>query len=263
MSEETKIGIKMEEETKPLKKLCEKLEESIGAEFNKGIEQIDVEEMGKAIDMLKDLYEAKKYMLEGCYFKSVVSAMEEYGEDEEMEDDERRGYRGQPRSASGRFMSRGDGRRSNRGRGSRRGYESPMMEYDDMDYEDMQYMRDMDRPYGRMGYSGSGSSGGSSMVGSTSGNSSMNSGSSNMGYSESGSNYGSRMQRESREGKSGQMRRGYIEAKEQGKDKTEKMKSLEDYMKSMAEDLTEAIENASPEERSMVKNKLSVLTQKM
>ena len=30
-------------------------------------------------------------------------------------------------------MSRGDGRRSNRGRGSRRGYESSMMEYDDMD----------------------------------------------------------------------------------------------------------------------------------
>ena len=137
---------------------------------------------------------------------------------------------------------------------SRRGYEAPMMMQDDREY-----MRDMDRMDGRMYYT----SGENSMSGSTSGNSSMNSGSSNMGYSESGSNYGSRMQRDSREGKSGQMRRGYIEAKEQGKDKTEKMKSLEDYMKSMAEDLTEAIENASPEERSMVKNKLSVLTQKM
>lgn len=258
MAEETKIAMKLEKELEPIKKMCETLEDAAKHELSKGVENVDAKELGEVVDMIKDLYEAKEKIVKACYYKGILEAMEEhdFDDEEDIMDEGRRGYRGQPRSQSGRYMSRGDGRRSNRGRGSRRGYESSMMEYGDMDYEDMQYMRDMDRPYGRMGYSGSGSSGGSSMGGSTSGqsgNSSMNSG--QMGYSDGG--------RDRREGRSGQSRRGYMEAKEQGKDKTEKMKSLEDYMKSMAEDLTEAIENASPEERSMVKNKLSVLTQKM
>lgn len=80
------------------------------------------------------------------------------------------------------------------------------------------------------------------------------------GYSESGNQGGGR---DSREGRSGQSRRGYIEAKEQNKEKSEKMKNLEDYMKSIAEDITEAIEGASPEERSMTKQKLQMIAQKM
>ena len=264
MAEETKIAMKLEKELEPIKKMCETLEDAAKHELSKGIENVDAKELGEVVDMIKDLYEAKEKIVKACYYKGILEAMEEhdFDDEEDIMDEGRRGYRGQPRSQSGRYMSRGDGRRSNRGRGSRRGYESPMMEYDDMDYEDMQYMRDMDRPYGRMGYSGSGSSG-SSMSGSTSGNSSMNSGSSNMGYSESGSNYGSRMQRDSREGRSGQMRRGYMEAKEQGKDKQQKMKELEDYMKELSSDVTEMIGDASPEEKSLLKQKMQVLMQKI
>lgn len=269
--EESKIAMKIEEETKGIKKMCEQLGKTVEYEFDKGIEQVDTAEMKEAIDMLKDLYAMKKDIVESCYYKQIMEAMEEseYGEDYDYEG--RKGYIGQPRSQRGRFMSRGDGRRSNsggrsRGRG-RRGYEDPMMmDDDDMeDMYDMEYMRDMDRGMGKMYYSGgggssSGGSGGRSSGGMSGGSSSGGSGGSSggggsMGYSEGG--------RDSREGRSGQSRRGYMEAKEQGKDKGEKMKSLEEYMKSMAEDLTEAIENASPEERSMVKNKLSVLTQKM
>lgn len=218
---------------KNIHSMIEKLSEVAKCELDKGVENIDTKEMGEVAEIIKELSEAE-------YYAKISKAMDEaeYGEDYDYmgayDEHERKGYRGQRRDSRGRYMSR-------------RGYEAPMMMQDDREY-----MRDMDRMGGRMYYT----SGNSSMGGSTSGqsgNSSMNSG--QMGYSDGG--------RDRREGRSGQSRRGYMEAKEQGKDKTEKMKSLEDYMKSMAEDLTEAIENASPEERSMVKNKLSVLTQKM
>jgi hypothetical protein len=123
----------------------------------------------------------------------------------------------------------------------------------DMDWDDMEYQRDMDRPYGRMGYSGSNTTNSSSM-----------SGNSNMGYSEgNGGQYSSRMQRDSREGRSGQMRRGYMEAKEEGKDKAEKMKELENYMKELSSDVTEMISDASPEEKSMLKTKMQTLLTKI
>lgn len=238
MAEETKIGIKLEEETKPIKKMCEKLMDSVNHELDKGIENVDTKELGEAIDMIKDLYEAKKEMYEACYYKQIMEAMEEHDfeDEEEIMDEGRRGYRGQRRDSRGRYMSR-------------RGYESPMM-HDEM--------REMDYMDGRMYYGGStGGGSGSSMGGSSS---SMGSG--NRGYSEGGQ-MSSRMQRDGREGRSGEARRGYIESKETGKEKSEKMRELETYMKSMAEDLTEAIEGATPEERALAKNKLSALVQKM
>lgn len=260
MAEETKVGMKLDMELEPIKDMCKKLEEAVKHELSKGIENVDAKELGEVVDMIKDLYEAKEKIVKACYYKGVLEAMEEHDfeDEDEIEEEGRRGYRGQPRSQSGRFMSRGDGRRSNRGRSSRRGYDDMMM-YDDMDYDEMERMRDMDRmSYGRMGYSGSGSSGGSSMGGSSS--SGMSSGSmgsqgGSRGYSDGG--------RDSREGRSGQMRRGYMEAKEKGADKQQKMKELEDYMKELSSDVTEMIGDASPEEKSMLKNKMQVLIQKI
>lgn len=254
MAEETKVGMKLDMELEPIKDMCKKLEEAVKHELSKGIENVDAKELGEVVDMIKDLYEAKEKIVKACYYKGVLEAMEEHDfeDEDEIEEEGRRGYRGQPRSQSGRFMSRGDGRRSNRGRSSRRGYDDMMM-YDDMDYEEMERMRDMDRPYGRMGYSGSNTTSGSSM-----------SGNSNMGYSDSnGGQYSSRMQRDSREGRSGQMRRGYMESKEKGADKQQKMKELEDYMKELSSDVTEMIGDASPEEKAMLKNKMQVLMQKI
>lgn len=286
MAEETKIGIKLEEETKPIKKMCEKLMDSINYELDKGIENVDTKELGEAIDMIKDLYEAKEKMVKACYYKQIMEAMEEHDfeDEEEIMDEGRRGYRGQPRSESGRFMSLGDGRRSNRGRGGRRGYESPMMMYDDWD--EMRRMSDFED--GRMYYGGSGSSssgGGSSMGGSrggsSSGGSGMSGGSSSgmsggssggssgggggsRGYSEgNGGNMSSRMQRDGREGRSGESRRGYMESKEMGKDKSEKMRELETYMKDLGEDMSEMISGMSPEEKALMKNKLSGLMTKI
>ncbi len=302
--EKSKIGMHLEEESKPLKKICEKLMDAVNYELDKGIENIDTKELGEAIDMIKDLYEAKKEMYEACYYKSIMEAMEEHDfeNEEEIMDEGRKGYRGRSRDSMGRFTSRG-GR--GRGRG-RRGYEMPMMMYDDDmdDWDEMERMRDMDRmSYGRMGYSGGGSggsggssSGGSSRGGSSSGGSSQggqgggqssggmsggsssgggsgqssggsSSGGSSRGYEEgysAGYSEGSRgNQRDGREGRSGQKRRGYMEAKENGKDKQEKMKELENYMKELSTDVTEMIDEASQEEKNMLKNKLQVLMQKI
>jgi hypothetical protein len=66
-----------------------------------------------------------------------------------------------------------------------------------------------------------------------------------------------------REGRSGQSRRGYMDAKEQGADKQAKMKELESYMKDLSEDVSEMISNASPEEKSLLKQKMQVLMQKI
>lgn len=242
-----------------IKNMHEMIEKLVGcakAEFDKkGIEQIDAEEMGKVTDMIKDLAEAQ-------YYRTLVVAMEEseYGSDYDEEgpiEDGRRGYRGQPRSkTSGRYMSRGDGRRSNHGR---RGYE----EMNQMYYDD-EYMRDMDRyNMGRMYYTdgGSGNSSNSGMSGGNSG--------ATRGYSEGGSGgryYGGESggQMNSR---SENARRGYEEAKKSDNGspeaKKKSMEGLEHYMKELSEDMTEMVGKMDDSEKAMLKQKLQVLIQKI
>lgn len=261
MAEETKIGIKLEEEVKPIKKMCERLMDTVNHELEKGIENVDTKELGEAIDIIKDLYEAKKFMLESCYYKSVIEAMEEYGEEEEWEDDGRRGYRGQPRSESGRFMSRNDGRRSNRGRG-RRNYDMDMM-YDEMDMDYMNYGGG-----GKMYYQGGSGSSGSSQGQSSGGSQSGQSSSGMSAYGGMRGYSGESGQRDSREGRSGQARRRYYDAKSSNsgntaEEKKEKMQSLEEYTKELATDVTEMIQDASPEERTLLKQKMQNLMAKI
>ena len=224
--------------------MVEKLREFAKCESDKGIEQVDTKEMGEVAEIIKELSEAE-------YYAKISKAMDEaeYGEDYDYmgayDEHSRKGYRGQRRDSRGRYMSR-------------RGYETPMMMYDDMDYESMEHMRDMDRPYGRMGYAGSGSYGGHSSSG-------MNSGQSNMGNSGSSSSGGNRGNSESRYDRA---RRGYEETKEMHKsnsseDKQHKIKSLEEYMKELSEDVTSMIEGMSPEEKTLAKTKLQTLAQKV
>lgn len=224
--------------------MVEKLSEFAKCELDKGIEQVDTKEMGEVAEIIKELSEAE-------YYAKISKAMDEaeYGEDYDYmgayDEHSRKGYRGQRRDSRGRYMSR-------------RGYETPMMMYDDMDYESMEHMRDMDRPYGRMGYAGSGSYGGHSSSG-------MNGGQSNMGNSGSSSSGGNRGNSESRYDRA---RRGYEETKEMHKsnsseDKQHKIKSLEEYMKELSEDVTSMIEGMSPEEKTLAKTKLQTLAQKV
>lgn len=139
-----------DETMKKMAGIEEKLLMMLEMETAKGLEAVDAEEMGKVVDMIKDLGEAK-------YYCSIVLAMEE---ERTMGDEgEVMGYNNR-RYASGRFAPKG--------RGSM-GYE-PMM---------------MDEPYDMMGYT-SGGSGGSS--GGSSGSSGGQGGS--QGGSGGGSGYG-------------------------------------------------------------------------
>lgn len=225
---------------KMMHEMIEKLTECAKSEIDKkGIEELDAEEFGKATDIIKDLAEA-------MYYRTLTEAMKEseYGEDYDEYgpmDEERRYYIGQPRDSMGRYTSRRRG-------GRRIGYEEPPYYHmtPDMyhDWDGMmeeERMRDIDRvSHGRMYYT--------EPIRSTTTTGSM--------HDTTGS-------RDKREGRSGQMRRGYMEAKEIGKDKADKMKSLEDYMKSLAEDITEMISDASPEEKAMLKQKMQVLMTKI
>ena len=222
--------------------IIEKLAETTKVELDKGIENVDTKEMGEVADIIKDLAEAE-------YYAKISKAMDEaeYGEDYDYmgayDEHERRGYRGQPRDSKGRYMSR---------RGRRMGYEEPIYM---SDMYPMEHYRDMDRMDGRMYYT-SGSMGTNSM-GSQEQSSNVSSNmSGNRGYSD-------RMDRDNREGRSGERRRGYMEAKEKGMDKQSKMKELEEYMKELSSDVTEMINDASQEEKTMLKNKMQVLMQKI
>ena len=203
MHEETKIEMKLEEETKPIKKICEKVIDIVSTEFEKGAENVDTKEMGEAIDILKDLYEAKEKIVKACYYKYILAAMEkeeteeeetkkimekmreEYGsEDEEME---RRFYDNYRYKRTGRFAPKG--------RGSyvgRRGYEEPpyyRMTPEMYKDHDAEWYRDMDRMTGNRMYfsSGDGSNGGN--MGGSRSDGSMGGNSGNMGGSSSSKGY--------------------------------------------------------------------------
>lgn len=231
-------------------KLAEKIADCLKAKVEgKGIDNIegqDLVELGMWTDIIKDLV---------CYDKDkkIIEAMDEAEESEEamkyieMYEDypERKGYRGQPRSkTSGRFMRRGDGRRSN----GRRGYEDMMM-YDE-DWEEMERMRDYDRESGKMYYS-SGNMGGSSSSGMSGG--SMGSQGGSRGYSES---------------RYDRARRGYEETKAMHnsgsvEDKQLTMKEAEKMVNVIFDELEESLSDAPKEVKDMIKNKGMTKLQKI
>ena len=229
----------------------EKLAEAIRCEFDKGIENVNTAEMGKATDMLKDAAEAE-------YYARIAKAMEDAEkEDEESqkymlkqlkeeygEDDGRRYYDNYRYMRTGRFAPKGRGTYM-----PRRGYETPIeyrMTPEMYREHDPEYYRDMDRDMGRMYYTETGMSG-------------------NTGNSSRTGNGG---MRDGREGRSGASRRSYIETKEMHPDNSQeskqmKMKELEKYMGELSGDITEMIAGASNEEKTMLKAKLQTLMQKI
>lgn len=71
--------------------ICElkkKLVKIVDTELNeKSTKELNTEELGQVVDMIKDLAEAEKCCQEACYYQSVVKAM-----DEAQEEDRRMGY---------------------------------------------------------------------------------------------------------------------------------------------------------------------------
>ena len=71
------------------------------------------------------------------------------------------------------------------------------------------------------------------------------------------------MMRDHREGKSPMSRRRYMEAKEMKQDKNTQLQELEKYIKELSHDVVEMIEDASPEEKKYLANKISALATKV
>lgn len=69
--------------------------------------------------------------------------------------------------------------------------------------------------------------------------------------------------RDMKEGKSGLSRKKYMEGKMLGKDKIKQMQELEEYMHELTTDLTEMVQDASPEEKALLQQKISTLATKI
>ena len=194
-----------------------------------GIDNIE----GQHLEELEKWTEIAKNIV--CYDKdyNIVEAMKEAENEDnmraiEMYEDypERRYYDNYRYKTSGRFAPKGKGSYM-----PRRGYEEPpyyRMNPEMYREHDPEYWRDMDRKDGKMYYT-------------------------------------EPITMESRYDKA---KRGYEESKMTHKENTPeskqaKMKDLEMYLKELSEDVTQLLADATPEERSMVKNKMQVLTQKL
>ncbi len=169
-----------------------------------------------------------------CFEKDylIIEAMEESDADEnakafmEMDEDYPKRYYNHNRYKNGRYAPKGHGRI--------RGYVEP--EYHDMtDMEGMERMRDMDANMGRMYYTEP------------------------INSNESDNTH---VVRDSREGRSGMMRRTYMESKEvhtngTAEDKKAKMQELEKYADTLKDDIKDMTKDMSSEERQMLKTKLA------
>lgn len=215
--------------------IIEKLSECAKSEFDKGIENVNTDEMGKVTDMLKDLAEA-------MYYRTLTNIMEESDVEDALGMLDRRFYDDYRYKTTGRYAPKGKGSYV-----GRRGYEEPpymhMMNREDLDdwdsMSERERMRDLDRASrGRM-Y-----------------------------YTETEPMQKDGGMRDSREGRAGMMRKGYMETKEMHKgttpqDKEANMHSLEEYLKKLSEDLTELLPYMIPEERQMAKTRITTLAAKM
>ena len=130
---------------KRMHEMIEKLSEAAECEFSKGIENVDTCEMGKVVDMMKDLSEA-------MYYRTLTKAMQESDTEEIMEMFDKYGDDGKRYYDMWRYKS---GRFAPKGRGTRRGYDEPPyyhMTPDQYKEHDPEYWRDMDRKDGKMYY---------------------------------------------------------------------------------------------------------------
>ena len=129
--------------------MIEKLSECAKSEFDKGIENVNTDEMGKVTDMLKDLAEA-------MYYRTLTNIMKESDVEDVQGMLDLRFYDDYRYKTTGRYAPKGKGSYV-----GRRGYEEPpymhMMYREDLqDWNSMserERMRDLDRASrGRMYY---------------------------------------------------------------------------------------------------------------
>lgn len=210
-------------------KMIECLTEKTLCELDKGVENVSTEEMGEAVDMIKDLCEAEYKAVIVKSMKKADEEEEEYNKEllralkDEYGEEGGRRYYDEYRYANGRFAPKG--------RGIRRGYIEPPYYHMPVNYNDMEYMRDMDKSQGKMYYSEP------------------------IAPHVSESNYD-------------RAKRHYTETKEIHKgtsteDKEHKMKALDMYIRELSGDISELLNDMTPDERNLLRTKMSNLASKL
>ena len=210
-------------------KMIECLTEKTLCELDKGVENVNTEEMGEAVDMIKELCEAE-------YKAVIVKSMKKADEEEEEYNKELlRALKGEYGEEGGRRYydeyRYANGRFAPKGRGIRRGYTEPPYYHMPLNYNDMEYMRDMDKDRGKMYYSEP------------------------IAPHVSESNYD-------------RAKRHYTETKEMHKggsteDKEHKMKALDMYIRELSGDISELLNDMTPDERNLLRTKMSNLASKL
>lgn len=216
-----------------LKKMKECLMSKVESQIYGHLDEVDAKELGKAVDMIKDLSEA-------IYYCTITKAME--GEDEEKE------HKNKQHSMyySKRSLP-------------------PMEPYYPIEYYDPRYRERMNYMpmYAQGTGSGSSNSGnGGSMSGGMRGYSEGNYPTHSEHEYPVSHVYRDGAMRDPHEGKSGQRRKMYMESK-QTKDKNKQMQELDAYMQELAADMTDMIADASPEEKQLLQSKISMLATKI
>lgn len=206
--------------------MIECLTEKALGELDKGVENVNTEEMGEAVDMIKDLCEAEYKAVIVKSMKKADEEEEEYNKkllralkDEYGEEGGRRYYDEYRYKTTGRYAPKGKGTYV-----GRRGYEEPP-------YMHMYPERDMDREYGRMYYTEPTAT----------------------HTSESGYDRAKRNYTETKE----------MHKNNTPEDKEHKMKALDGYIKELGDDITQLIGDMTAEERNLMRTKLSTLVSKL
>jgi hypothetical protein len=207
-------------------KMIECLTEKALGELDKGVENVNTEEMGEAVDMIKDLCEAEYKAVIVKSMKKADEEEEEYNKEllrtlkaEYGEEGGRRYYDEYRYKTTGRYAPKGKGTYV-----GRRGYEEPP-------YMHMYPERDMDREYGRMYYTEPTAT----------------------HTSESGYDRAKRNYTEVKEMHSGTT----------PEDKEQRMKALDKYIKTVTNEIIKIVsDNATTEEKSLIKNNMNNLMSK-
>lgn len=204
-------------------KMIECLTEKSLCELDNGIENVNTDEMGKAVDMIKDLCEAE-------YKAVIVKSMKKADEEEEEYNKEiLRALKDEYGEESGRryydeYRYKTSGRYAPKGRGAyvgRRGFAEPPYWHREPEYE-----RDMDREDGRMYFTEP---------------------------MESDYDRAKRMYTETKT----------IHSSNSTEDKEHKMKALEKYMQELGIDISDMLNGMTEEEKDMMRTKLSTLVSKI
>jgi len=214
---------------KRIHEMLERITEKALNEMGKGVESINTEEFSMVTDMIKDLCEAEYKAVIVKSMKKADEEEEEYNKEllralkDEYGEEGGRRYYDEYRYANGRFAPKG--------RGIRRGYTEPPYYHMPLNYNDMEYMRDMDKSRGKMYYSEP------------------------IAPHVSESNYD-------------RAKRHYTETKEMHKgasteDKEHKMKALDMYIRELSGDISELLNDMTPDERNLLRTKMSNLASKL